>query len=169
MADRSGIAFGLMRALARLWGLFPSETLKTALLWAMGPRFLVSVLLVIFDQGGNVLLLRHTHDPAHPWGLPSGRLERRETPAAAAVRELAEETGLVAHVLTLVAVERELPMPVLRVAYIGRVVGGVFRQSVEVSEARYFAANELPPELRPVQRQIIEQAQEIRRQLCEYS
>jgi ADP-ribose pyrophosphatase YjhB (NUDIX family) len=161
------LAFVAKRWLARLWGGFPSEGLKTAVVWAMGPRFLVSVLAVVFDRDGRILLLRHTHDAPHPWGLPSGRLETSETPVRAASRELAEETGLEVQVQALVALEREFPLPVLRAAYLCRVVGGVFRPSVEVTDVRYFALDELPASVRPLQRHIIKQAQEMREQRCE--
>ena len=152
------------RGLARVWGMLPYERLKTAVLWAIGPRFLVSVLAIIFDRQGRVLLLRHTHDSRHAWGLPSGRLERSETLAQALVRELVEETGLTVQVQGLVAVEREVPVPVLRVAYVCRVAGGAFRPSVEVSEARYFPPRDLPSGVRLVQRRMIRQAWEVSQQ-----
>src|SRR4051794_5076216 len=64
-----------LAALLQMWGALPGESAKTWLLARLGPRFLVSVWAVIFDAEGRVLLFRHTHDRAHPWGLPSGRLE----------------------------------------------------------------------------------------------
>jgi ADP-ribose pyrophosphatase YjhB (NUDIX family) len=150
-------AFAAQRGLAYLWGALPGEALKTALVWLAGPRFLVNVLAVIVDDQGRVLLLRHTHDCRHPWGLPSGRLERDETPAAGIVRELREETGLQAVVRALVAVEREPRLPVVRIAYRCQIVGGTFRPSVEVSAARYYPLHALPSALRPLQGRIIQQ------------
>jgi 8-oxo-dGTP pyrophosphatase MutT (NUDIX family) len=59
------------------------------------PRRAARVLLV--DEDERVLLFRGA-DPARPghryWFTPGGGLEADETPAAAAARELAEETGL---------------------------------------------------------------------------
>lgn len=44
-----------------------------------------------FDDGLRILLIR---DPYENWGLPKGHLEGEETPLEAAIREVAEETGL---------------------------------------------------------------------------
>ena len=49
---------------------------------------------VVFRRAGahtRYLLIR---DPYGNWGLPKGHIERGETPAAAALREVTEETGL---------------------------------------------------------------------------
>lgn len=43
------------------------------------------------DQSARYLLIRDSYDN---WGFPKGHLEDSETPAAAAQRETAEETGL---------------------------------------------------------------------------
>ncbi|MBV4477619.1 NUDIX hydrolase [Pseudomonas botevensis] len=46
---------------------------------------------IVCEQNHQVLLVRK---PKKPWNLPGGRLKSGETCAAAAVRELNEETGL---------------------------------------------------------------------------
>jgi 8-oxo-dGTP pyrophosphatase MutT (NUDIX family) len=48
---------------------------------------------VLIERHGLVLAVSRKHD-RHDWGLPGGKLEPDEDPLAAAVRELAEETGL---------------------------------------------------------------------------
>lgn len=56
-----------------------------------------SVLVVIYTTDLEVLLIRR-QNPSHFWQSVTGSLEAGETPAEAAVRELAEETGIVAAV-----------------------------------------------------------------------
>lgn len=52
-----------------------------------------SVLVLVYTQGGEVLLLRRRHPPWF-WQSVTGSLEPGETPSQAAERELFEETGL---------------------------------------------------------------------------
>jgi 8-oxo-dGTP pyrophosphatase MutT (NUDIX family) len=49
---------------------------------------------VVFRRGGEALDFLLIRDPYNNWGLPKGHIEGGETPAEAAVREVAEETGL---------------------------------------------------------------------------
>ena len=54
----------------------------------------VSVLVVVHTAGGEVLLLERATRPGY-WQSVTGSLERPdETPAAAAIREVREETGI---------------------------------------------------------------------------
>ena len=50
---------------------------------------------VVHDAAGRLLLIRRGHDPHRGlWSLPGGRIEARESPEQAVVREVREETGL---------------------------------------------------------------------------
>lgn len=59
-----------------------------------------AVRMAVLDPGGRLLLL-HIREPLHPevgtfWELPGGGIEEGETYVDAALRELGEETGIVA-------------------------------------------------------------------------
>ncbi len=50
---------------------------------------------VVRDDRGRLLLVRRAHDPGRGlWSVPGGRVEPGESARDAAVREVAEETGL---------------------------------------------------------------------------
>jgi len=133
----------------------PNERLKTALVARLGPRFIVSTWAVIFDERGRVLLFHHTHDWRHPWGLPSGRLEQDEAPETAMAREFREEVGGAIHVRRLVAALREPGLPAMRLVYACDSAGPPARPSVEVDGWAYFSPSDLPPSVRPLQREAI--------------
>lgn len=66
-----------------------------------------SVGVLFYDDGGRVLLVRHTEKarlPTGAYGFPAGRVDSGETSEEAAVRELFEEAGLVTGIdsLTLI-------------------------------------------------------------------
>ena len=58
------------------------------------PKKPVSVLVLLHDGAGHVLLLERA-DRAGLWQSVTGSLEDGETPVQAALREVAEETGIV--------------------------------------------------------------------------
>jgi ADP-ribose pyrophosphatase YjhB (NUDIX family) len=74
--------------------------------------FLTGVAIVPLREG-RILLLRHwRHVVSEPvWELPRGFVDRGEEPTAAALRELAEETGLVCAREKLVDLGTFLPDP----------------------------------------------------------
>lgn len=66
------------------------------------PLPLVGAMAVVFDDLGRVLLVRRADN--HQWALVTGVLEPGEEPAAGALREIEEETGVIARVERLLGV-----------------------------------------------------------------
>jgi ADP-ribose pyrophosphatase YjhB (NUDIX family) len=137
------------RLLLWLWRWLP---MGTRLRWFV-ERTLVAnhqlgACLIAFDEAGRVLLAHHTYRHQFAWSLPAGWIEHAEDPAAAATRELREETGLVARDVKLVAARRSRGRPsALTLVYAARVDGGTFRPSAEVDQIRWVEVEELPPEI----------------------
>jgi ADP-ribose pyrophosphatase YjhB (NUDIX family) len=140
---------------ARAWGALPGDGWKTHLLARLGPCFLVSVWAIVLDQHGRILLFRHTHDRAHPWGLPSGRLETCEQPEEALRREFSEEVGGRISPIRLVTALREPGTPALRLVYTCSVEAPPAVTSAEVDAWRYVELDQLPQSVRPLQRTAI--------------
>ncbi|MGE8047212.1 NUDIX hydrolase [Pseudomonas monteilii] len=59
---------------------------------------------IIYRKDGEVLFVRKRNAK---WNLPGGRVERNETPLEAAMREMAEETGLAFDELRYLTMYRE--------------------------------------------------------------
>ena len=68
-----------------------------------------SVLVVIHTPDAQVLLLERCHPPGW-WQSVTGSLQEGETPADAAARELAEETGIDARGLRDLSLEARFPI-----------------------------------------------------------
>lgn len=110
------------------------------------PKAGVSVLV---EEGRRVLLVRRGVAPgAGMWCLPSGFVEWDESPEVAAVRECAEETGLVVAVAELLEVRHytdDYRGPGINLTYRVQVTGGSLQAGDDAVEVRFFAPDELPP------------------------
>ena len=102
---------------------------------------------VVVDADGRLLLVRRGRPPAvGSWTVPGGRCEPGEEPAAACVREVAEETGLAVRVSAWVGrVERDAPGGGTYVIddFACELVGGTLRAGDDATDARWFAVAEL--------------------------
>lgn len=108
----------------------------------------VAVAVVVEDQG-KVLLTRRIYPPHQgDWTLPAGFVNAHEDPQAAAVREVAEETGLAVRVTHLIDIlsGREHPRGAdILIAYEAEIIGGTLKAGDDADEAEFFAYDQLPP------------------------
>ena len=117
-------------------------------IWDRNPVPAAGVLLV---QAGRVLLVKRRWEPrAGDWCLPAGFMEAGETPEQTAVRELQEETGLIAQLTGLFGVYAGFDDPRVRavlILYTGLATGGEARAGDDAIELEWFALDALPDDL----------------------
>ncbi len=123
----------------------------------LAKRPLAGVSVIVTDDAGRVLLVRHSYGPK-VWALPGGGLGRGEAPAAAAARELREELGCAVAGIERVATLQETISGAPHTAYIftGRLAGGVHPDGREVVAAQFFPVGALPADLGASSRRRIE-------------
>ncbi len=111
----------------------------------------VDVRGALVDADERVLLMREKSDGR--WSLPGGWADPGDTPRAAAVREVREETGYGAEVVKLVAVwDRDaqgmtpaLPVAVYKMFFLCRATGEVAEpEELETLDVGWFGLHELP-------------------------
>ncbi len=100
-------------------------------------------------ENGGIVLVRRKHPPPG-WALPGGFVEAGESAAAAARRELREETGLDVELTELFHVyadpARDPRGPTLGVVFLGR-ARGTPAGADDAAEARIFPLDALPAPL----------------------
>ncbi|GAB3439671.1 NUDIX domain-containing protein [Streptomonospora sediminis] len=123
--------------------------------------WLTGVTGVVIAESGEVLLHRRADDGS--WSTPGGILEPGEQPAAALVREVAEETGVDVVPERVASVVTEPPftyengdrVQFLDITFRCRPVGGHARPDYEESlEVGWFAPDRLPPMNERIMRRI---------------
>jgi len=104
------------------------------------------VKVMLFNPAGELLLIRNSYGDRSVYVLPGGGIGRRETPAAAAVREVREEVGLETYDLAFVSAHfssAEGKRDTIHL-FSGRVSGSPTADRLEVEEARFFPLDALP-------------------------
>lgn len=129
------------------------------------PLILVGSIVMIFDEENRILLHHRTDD--HTWDFPGEYMEPGETVEDAARREVSEEIGLDIGEMTFFRLFSgkdfyyECPngdrvYPVNPVFVTRDVRGTIKPDGDESSEAGFFALDELPAEMFPQVREIIQ-------------
>lgn len=98
--------------------------------------------VLVRDEQGRILAVRTTYlGPG--WMLPGGRVERSETPHAAAARETREETGLDVRIDRLVLVDAHRRRDVSFIFLATRVGGELQPQLGEIAEVGWLRREEI--------------------------
>jgi len=154
------ISSALDKLLIRLWGRLPLPGMaRNWIVWLLSPKFTVGVVGLVRDEQGCVLLLRHTYRPGKPWGLPGGGLRPGERLEDCLRREMHEETGLEVEIDALLSAAAHYDRKLVDMIFTCHLRPGqslaAFKPNAEVSEARYFAPDELPQGMSRGQRRLI--------------
>jgi ADP-ribose pyrophosphatase YjhB (NUDIX family) len=148
---------GFHNLISKVWRRLPPRLRR----WSMrlaNTRFTVTAGAIIFNQAGQILLLKHRFRAGSGWGLPGGFLERGEQPIDALRRELREELGLEIEDIKIFAARSFRKPKQVEVLFRGRADGPVTPRTMEVERAEWFSLDALPEGLPRDQRRYIEQA-----------
>ena len=110
------------------------------------PALTVDGIIIEHDE---ILLIKRKHDPFQgQWALPGGFVEYGETTTDAVCREVLEETGLNAEIISLFDVysdpQRDPRGHTVSIIYILRKIKGAVHGGDDASDARFFSLNALP-------------------------
>jgi 8-oxo-dGTP diphosphatase len=130
--------------LATIWRkLNFSKNIQLKIMGLIQDKFLVGVTGIIFNDKNEVLLVKHTYR-GDSWSLPGGYLKGKEHPREGLEREIKEETDIVVSADERIKIRTDRETARLDISYSGILIGGKFKPSKEVSDAKFFAFDELP-------------------------
>lgn len=121
-------------------------------------RFTVTAGALVFNDAGQILLLKHRFRTGSGWGLPGGFLKKGEHPIDALRRELREEVGLELAAAEIFAARSFRKIKQVEVLFRCRSNASVTAQTMEVERAEWFSLESLPDGLPIDQRRLIERA-----------
>jgi 8-oxo-dGTP pyrophosphatase MutT (NUDIX family) len=129
------------------------------------PVLLIGAAILVVDADNRLLLMNRSDNNC--WGIPGGSLEPGEVVESAAKRETLEETGLEVAEMSLFGVfsgpELFYKYPNgdevynVIIVYLSRDWHGEIKLNEEHTEWRWFAANEIPEDVSPPIKPVLEQ------------
>jgi len=103
---------------------------------------------VIMNDKNEIVIIKRKFEPnAGGWALPSGYVEIDQNPAACAIEEMKEETGLDGEVIIQLGYDTEFsPIyeKVISFGFLMKITGGELLAGDDAAEARYVSFDELP-------------------------
>lgn len=147
-----------MEILAKIWRMFHLP--KSIQLFAMRifqDQFLIGVTGIILNNKNEILLFKYNYRQTE-WGLPGGYIKAKEHPQEALEREIEEESGFIISADEELKIRTDRESARVDIGFVGKVMGGEFRRSSEVTDAKFFSFDDLPLLMSKQQLFIIEQA-----------
>ena len=128
--------------------------------WTVFKPTTIGVKVILTDANGHVLLIRTRYQRS--WTLPGGGVHKRETPEAAAVREIREELGLAIDIdglrlLGLLSSFQEGKSDYVAVFETCVVDGARVSAGPEIESAGWFSVGDLPQGTSPSTRRRLEE------------
>jgi len=143
--------------IGKAWRFLPPRVRRWSMR-VMHARFTVTAGALIFNDAGEVLLLKHRFRAGSGWGLPGGFLEAGEQPVDALRRELREEIGLEVHDVELFSVRSFKRPKQVEILFRCRANGSIAPRTMEVEKGEWFSLQSLPDGLPRDQRRLVEEA-----------
>jgi len=133
-----------MEILAKVWRLLAlPKSIQLFVMRIFQDQFLIGVTGIIFNNKNEILLFKHTYRQTQ-WGLPGGYIKAKEHPQEALEREIEEESSLIVSVDEELKIRTDREQARVDICFVGKLMGGEFKKSSEVSEARFFSFDNLP-------------------------
>lgn len=109
---------------------------------------------IFLNEKDEVMLCLRQDKPL--WNLPGGRVEEKESPWNAAVREVKEEIHVDCKIERLLGLYHKPAQDEVVFMFVAKIEQGTPKLSDEVADIQYFPLDHLPENIAPMQRQRLE-------------
>lgn len=144
----------IKKAIRAIWRTLPPRT-RLKIVRATQRKFTASVAAIVISDKNEVLLLDHVLRPFATWGLPGGFLVRGEQPEAALKREIREEAGIEITDISLYRVRNHDRH--VEILFTAKSNETPQIKSREIINCGWFSVGDLPDNVSPGQKRLIEE------------